>query len=225
MSANIPSRGDQTRDALLKAAIEIFGRDGFHAAGTRAIAKEAGANQALIGYHFGGKQSLYLAAFQSITGQVQQRMQPVVESLALRIRALPEDGGARRVVCVECIHTLFCAMLDIMGRDDSAPWVRLIMREQLDPHEAIEILYEGVFGRMLGMITRLVALADELDENTETAKLRALMLLGSNVIFLIARGTTRVQMGWSALGDNELKAIKQQLLFQLQARFNVEKQQ
>ena len=41
-----PSRGDQTREALVAAAMDIFGRDGFHAASTRAIARAAGANQA-----------------------------------------------------------------------------------------------------------------------------------------------------------------------------------
>ena len=54
-------RGDITREAFIQAAIEIFGRDGFHAASTRAIAERAGANQALIGYHFRGKLGLYKA--------------------------------------------------------------------------------------------------------------------------------------------------------------------
>jgi AcrR family transcriptional regulator len=215
-------RGDETREALLAAAIEVFGRDGFHAASTRAIASAAGANQALIGYHFGGKQGLYLAAFESITAQVQQRMLPQIESLSPRIQALQENSIDSRRECVACIHQLFSAMLDVMGHDDSAPWVRLIMREQLDPHEAISILYEGIFGQMLGLLTHLVALADGLDEASETAKLRALMLLGHNLVFLIARGTTQIQMGWTELGDRELAAIKQQLLFQLQARFHTE---
>ncbi|HET6470821.1 MAG TPA: TetR family transcriptional regulator, partial [Pseudomonadales bacterium] len=43
------TRGDQTREALIDAAIEIFGRDGFRAASTRSIADAAGVNQALIG--------------------------------------------------------------------------------------------------------------------------------------------------------------------------------
>ncbi len=39
----------------------ILGRDGYQALTTRAIAEEAGVNQALINYHFGTKQNLLLA--------------------------------------------------------------------------------------------------------------------------------------------------------------------
>jgi AcrR family transcriptional regulator len=42
------SRGELTREALLSAALELFGHPGFDAASTRAIAERAGANQALI---------------------------------------------------------------------------------------------------------------------------------------------------------------------------------
>ena len=71
------SRGDQTREALVDAATEIFGRDGFHAASTRSIADSASVNQALIGYHFGGKPGLYVAVFDRIIRRVEQYLGPV----------------------------------------------------------------------------------------------------------------------------------------------------
>jgi AcrR family transcriptional regulator len=49
-----------TREGILDAALAILGRDGFQALTTRAIAEEAGVNQALINYHFGTKDKLIL---------------------------------------------------------------------------------------------------------------------------------------------------------------------
>ena len=57
-------RGDQTRSALIKAALAEFADKGFHAASTRLIAQSAQVNQALIGYHFGSKEGLYLAVLE-----------------------------------------------------------------------------------------------------------------------------------------------------------------
>jgi AcrR family transcriptional regulator len=49
-----------TRDSIMDAAIQILGRDGMKALTTRAIAREAGVNQALINYHYQTKSNLLL---------------------------------------------------------------------------------------------------------------------------------------------------------------------
>ena len=50
-----------SRDTLLSAALDAFGRHGFDSASTRDIAKSAGMPMSQITYHFGGKDGLYLA--------------------------------------------------------------------------------------------------------------------------------------------------------------------
>ncbi|GAB3878667.1 TetR/AcrR family transcriptional regulator [Microbispora bryophytorum] len=49
---------EQTRERILKAAVEEFGAKGYAGARTAAIAARAGVNQQLISYYFGGKQGL-----------------------------------------------------------------------------------------------------------------------------------------------------------------------
>jgi AcrR family transcriptional regulator len=50
---------DYTRKNLLEAAIKIFAEKGYSDSSVRAITRKAGANQAAITYHFGGKEGLY----------------------------------------------------------------------------------------------------------------------------------------------------------------------
>jgi AcrR family transcriptional regulator len=50
-----------TREALLRAGTEVFAELGFEGATTEKIAKRAGANKAMINYHFRSKQALYSA--------------------------------------------------------------------------------------------------------------------------------------------------------------------
>lgn len=49
-----------TRTRLLEAAIHCFAETGFEGTGIRDIAQRAQANSALVQYHFGGKEGLYL---------------------------------------------------------------------------------------------------------------------------------------------------------------------
>lgn len=50
---------EATRAALIKAATAVFAEHGYEGGSVRAITQRAGANQAAINYHFGGKDGLY----------------------------------------------------------------------------------------------------------------------------------------------------------------------
>src|SRR5574340_1159214 len=47
------------RDRLMKAALDCFLADEYHAVTTRLIAERAGANASMIRYYFGNKEGLY----------------------------------------------------------------------------------------------------------------------------------------------------------------------
>jgi TetR/AcrR family transcriptional regulator len=63
-------RAEQTRKAILRAAIAEFSAHGFSGARTEAIAESAGANKALLYYYFQSKKGLYEAAIQEVSGKV-----------------------------------------------------------------------------------------------------------------------------------------------------------
>jgi TetR/AcrR family transcriptional regulator len=67
------------RNAIMSAALEVFAAHGFHGAGTRAIAVQAGVSQPLLNHHFGGKEGLWRAVGERITSDFIAFMSEVVD--------------------------------------------------------------------------------------------------------------------------------------------------
>ena len=59
-------RPEQSRAAILQAAVREFAREGVAGARTEAIARSAGVNKALLYYYFKDKESLYQAVLDEV---------------------------------------------------------------------------------------------------------------------------------------------------------------
>jgi len=212
-------RGDTTRRALIEAAITEFARDGFHAASTREIARCAEANQALIGYHFGGKEGLYLAVFQFISEQIQARVGSAVGPIEAYLAELGDDKAltrAQREQCISLIMRLVEGMTRMFSDPHSKPWAQLILREQQAPTKAFDILYEGFMSRYLGLVTRLIQRLRP-DLSRDEAALRVITVLGQILVFRVARSTLLRHMSWQDVGPDEVEMIIQQIKANLTA--------
>ena len=62
------SDGEQSRERLMRAALQLFALQGFAKTSTREIAEAAGANLAAIKYYFGDKAGLYRTVFSESVG-------------------------------------------------------------------------------------------------------------------------------------------------------------
>lgn len=211
------SRGDATREALIEAAVELFGREGYHGASNRLLAETARVNPALIGYHFGSKRGLYLAVFEHIAEAMGRRMGPVAEEVETEIDAVDsraEEPGTiarRSETLLSLLHRLLDQFVVTITSEESAAWARLIVREQQDPSEAFDIVYDGVMGRVLSLLSRLIAGLRGEAADSPTVRLTAVTLLGQAVVFRVARAAAMRQLGWDQIGPGEIAAIQERI--------------
>ena len=202
-----PARGDATREALVSAAIAAFSRDGFDAASTRAIAEAAGVPQALIGYHFRGKEGLYLAVFEHIAGELEKRLGPIGDAV---VAAFGDPRGQARRRHLELLLRMVDTVTLVLSSDESATWAQLVLREQQAPTRAFEILYARVFRRIGDLVTRLVASVRGGGTEME-ARLTVVAIMGQVVVLRASRASVLRQLGWSKIGDDEVAVLREHM--------------
>src|ERR1700747_3428544 len=76
------SRGqpEESRTAILQAAIREFAREGVAGARTDAIARKAKVNKALLYYYFRDKETLYVAALQQVSRERDALLMPILQA-------------------------------------------------------------------------------------------------------------------------------------------------
>ena len=196
----IPSNIPSIDDRLLETAIDQFGRKGIDAASTRAIATAAGTTMSSITYHYGSKQGLYLAAARHIADQMGERMAPALE-------ARSHEAEAPGAALTELL-TILDRFVEMMVHPESAAWARFIVREQMDPTEAFDVLYSGVMGRLVDRLSALIVRISGGRCNAAEARLKTLALVGQALVFRVARATLLRVTGWTDVDTDGAEAIR-----------------
>lgn len=208
----------ESKKRLIEAGVELFARYSFDGVSTRTLASHAQVNLAAIQYYFGGKEGLYLAVARHIVHTVDGWSRPILSKID---RVLVTEKPTR-----EESFILLCELLDsvlehALGSQDSKKWMGIFMREQIEPTDAFEVLYEGVmepFHRCLRALVEAIV-GIPLDE-TET-KLRTYALAGQVFIFHIARAEIGRSMSWTDYGPQELDVLRRVVFEQVRALLGV----
>jgi AcrR family transcriptional regulator len=195
-------RGADTRQRLIEAALDVFGRYGFDGASTRQIAKEADANLAAIVYHFGSKEALQIAVAEYLVGRVASLIAP-----ALGVAGSPEASASPEAARAALVRLLETYADVLLGEAEAERWARFIVREQMQPTAAFEVIY-GMMGGAMTIAVRLVAAALGRDPEDEAIRLCAITLMGQVLVFRVAHSLVLRRMGWPAIGERERAAIK-----------------
>lgn len=203
-------RADLTREALIVAAEQVFALYGFNAAGTRQLAEAAGVNQALISYHFGGKEGLYLAVFERIAAHLRKRLGPIIDVIEEVLAETPSDlpPGDRELRLLPPLLDLVRGMLALMMSQETKSWSYLISREQQTPTAAFTILYDGFMGRALSLMTALVMRLKD-GEAEEKARLKVVGILGQCIVWRVARAGIARHLGWDDFSERELRLAQE----------------
>ncbi len=216
------ARSAQTREALLGAACEVFARDGFHAASTRAIAQAAGVNQALIAYHFGSKEGLYLAVFENITQSLNQHIGPIHARVQGEIDGLDGSTAEGRRACLGYVDQLLGGAIAMFSQPAAHNWTRMVMREQQDPSDAFDIFYGGIYREMLESFTRLMGKLTGQPPEARGTRIQALNVMGQLMMFMVGRATAMRHLDWKEVGPDELTAVRREIRTALYQRFGEE---
>src|SRR5262249_17574331 len=120
------TRSNETRQRLLEAAAEVFADGGYRRATIAKICRRAGANIAAANYHFGDKQGLYAAVFESA-----QRRASTEDATAMDDAAPAEDRLRAHVA------TFVGRLLD----PRRPAWIaRLLAHELIEPTQVLDRL-------------------------------------------------------------------------------------
>jgi AcrR family transcriptional regulator len=158
-----PGDASRTRGDILEAARRLFASLGYDGATTRRIADEAGVDSALIAYHFGTKEQLFVAVHEL----------PINPSdLALLIDG-PDDEIGERVARFS---------MTMLAADDST--AVSLMRASASNPAAAEMLREFIERTMVDPIAKQIDMPD----SRERVALVAAQILG----VLFARHIVRV---------------------------------
>lgn len=202
-------RSDDTRDKLLLAALELFGQFGFEGVSTRKLAERAGVNLQAINYYFGTKRGLYNAVADYLIGRLLVRVGELRKTVLDRFAEAQSGGRPIEMAEARAILTaLGEAMLMLFADDESAVWVRYMVREQAEPTEAYDRIYVGFMQPMLAAVRHFVGILLDAEPDSERVRLRTLSLIGSLIIYRVGRATVLREMEWAEVGPREIVTIR-----------------
>ena len=204
IKANDPSTplspADQTRAALIHAALKLFGSQGFDGTSTRQIAAAAKANIGSIAYHFGGKEGLRVACANHIV--------MTIGGVAGAALAQGLAGAQGEAAARQRLNTVLEAMVGfIVARPEAGEIVQFVLRELSRPSEALDIIYDGVFEPVHERLCGIWAEASGEDAHSDRTKITIFTLIGQVVYFRIAGAAVMRRMGWAAVGPAEAAAV------------------
>ncbi len=203
-------RGEATRLALIRAALDLFGARGFEAASTRAVAAAAGANLASIAYHFGGKEGLRLACADHVVATIRGLLAaPLAAASAAELTPPMARALLGRVV------EAFVGFLVV--RPEAQSIARFVVREMFEPTEAFERIYADAFAPIHQRFCIVWSAATGAPADAPQTKLATLAMLGQILYFRVARRVALRRLGWSDIGPREGEAIRAVLIAHLDA--------
>jgi AcrR family transcriptional regulator len=199
-----PNDSNGPRDRLIRAGIQVFAQYGFEGTTTRQLAGAAKVNQAAIPYYFGGKEKLYHAVVEHIVAQVA----PPRMAAAEKCQDALADPATPRSVLAGLLTDILHSLVDLIGAPEAIDYGRIIVREQLAPTAAFNIVYEGMIRHVHATVSVLVGRLIDAPADAQGTILRAHALLGQVFMFLAAREAILRRLETPALSAEALDEIR-----------------
>jgi AcrR family transcriptional regulator len=198
--AQPPSASDQTRMALIRAALKLFGTMGYDGASTREIAAAANANIGSIAYHFGGKEGLRAACATFIVDTIQ-----AVAGQAFPAESVAPKGAAAATAQLNAALERMVGF--VVAQPEAGEIVQFVLRELAHPTSALDTIYKGVFEPTHIRLCRIWADATGEDAESDRTRITVFTIIGQVIYFRIGREAVMRRMGWNNIGPTEAAAV------------------
>jgi TetR/AcrR family transcriptional regulator, regulator of cefoperazone and chloramphenicol sensitivity len=202
------------RQTLVRAALRLFGEQGYDGTSTREIAAAANANIGSIAYHFGGKEGLHRACGEAVAAMILAAAGPALNS-SDSLAGMPREMAR---AMIPALFRRFAAFL--LSSPESEIVVPFILREMAHPGAAFDAIYSGVLEPAHSRLCMIWEAATGEAAQDETTKLTVFSMMGQLVYFRVGAAAVARRLGKTALGAAEVEAILAVIGRNLDARLN-----
>jgi len=198
------ARGDEVRRRILRAAIELFGEQGFDAASTRAIAARAGVNPPALQYYFHNKERLRQACGQYLADRIREHLEGPMAKAAVVLEA--QDAAA----APEALWALMETVVDHSSSEAEIPgWTQFLAQAAAEVSDtSLALIHRDAVDPLFRTLAGLIALAWNRPAEANEVRMAAVFLLCQARSFGIHRQGTLIMMGWPDFADGRLDTGK-----------------
>jgi TetR/AcrR family transcriptional regulator, regulator of cefoperazone and chloramphenicol sensitivity len=199
------ARGEETRQRIVEAALDVFSAVGYEEASTRTIADRASVNLGALNYYFGCKEALYRACAEHIAEFASARLQPLVD----RVNVALADKQLKREALLAVLRDMVDSMIEpLVGSSEPRSWVMFVIREQTNPTAAFDIIYERVMQRLITTCASIIGRVLDRPPTDPEVIIRTLALVGQLVFFRRMSEVALRALGWPDFNGDRLAKIK-----------------
>lgn len=210
----VGTRGEGTRYALILSGLELFGEYGVKGTTTRMIADHSKANISAIKYYFGSKEGLYLGVIEHISDSIARHVGNFENEVSRRILAHDISKNEALIFIQTIVRQMARMFVEL---EDLAQWNKIIMREQANPTEGFDILYNNNFQQNHSILIHLISIYSGIDPDSDEIKIRWHALFGQILAFSISRECLLRSLKIKKLDSSHIDLIYKILLSHLEA--------
>lgn len=199
------ARGDETRQRIIDAALQLFGEHGFDGASTRDIAAAAGVNAPALQYYFESKEGLYRACAEYITDELKTRYAPSMKHAS---EALKNNADVNTLM--DAYLGIQAMTLDSVLTQSHLSKGRLVGRELAgeSPKIASEMLKRQMKQPINKLLLSLLARIMHTRPNDTITRIRMLTLKGLVMAFYYPPGACLDVLEWKEVDAAKSSLIK-----------------
>ncbi|MHC1481198.1 CerR family C-terminal domain-containing protein [Frateuria aurantia] len=214
------ARGDETRQRIIAAALNLFGERGYDGASTREIASAAGVNAPALQYYFQNKEGVYRACAEHLLEALKRRFEGATSSARTALATEGPDASIRAYMELQAVG------LDLALSAERVTYARMFGRELAGdvPGFAASLLDREIKQPMNRLMRELLGRVTGQEPEAAITRIRQLTLKGLIQVFHYPPGACLEALQWDDLAGERAQLIKQavseQTLILLQAWAN-----